>query len=129
MLLYCNVAYISIYNHFIVTNRYSEGEIHFNLMAVVCDRKLQCEKKLADLEATGVASTEKILELKQMIEDEESKRRKFKVENLRRKHNYLPLIVEFLKELAQQKQLIPLYEKAKEKSEASREKKSSKSSS
>jgi ubiquitin carboxyl-terminal hydrolase L5 len=83
-------------------------------MAVVSDRKIECEKKIAELEATGKAAPEKILALKQTIEDEEMKRQKFRLENVRRKHNYLPLIVEFFKELAQQKQLIPLYEKAKE---------------
>jgi len=106
-------------------NKYSEGEIHFNLMAVVSDRKLECEKKIAALEAAGNTSPGQILELRQLIEDEESKRQKFKMENIRRKHNYLPLIVELLKELAQQKQLIPLYEKAKEK--CSETKKNSKS--
>jgi len=99
-------------------NRYNEGEIHFNLMAIVSDRKSQAEKKLADLEATGQASPEIVLELKQILLEEEAKRNRFKLENIRRKHNYLPLIVQFLKELAQQKQLIPLYEKAKEKSQS-----------
>jgi len=103
--------------------KYSEGEIHFNLMAIVSDRKLECEKKLADLEATGQAPPEKALELKQIIEDEETKRQRFKRENVRRKHNYLPLIVEFLKELAQQKQLLPLYEQAKATTEANKAKK------
>lgn len=100
-------------------NRYNEGEIHFNLMAMVSDRKALAEKRLADLEATGQIgqSQEVVLELKQILAEEEAKRNRFKLENIRRKHNYLPLIVQFLKELAQQKQLLPLYEKAKEKTQ------------
>lgn len=109
-------------------NRYNEGEIHFNLMAIVSDRKTQAEKKLAELEAIGQATPEVVLELKQILADEEAKRNRFKLENIRRKHNYLPLIVQFLKELAQQNQLIPLYEKAKEKSLERRAKKQASSS-
>jgi len=103
-------------------NKYSEGEIHFNLMAVVSDRKIHYQKKLAELEGSGNAVPSVVLELKQLIEDEEGKRQRFKLENIRRKHNYLPLIVQFLKELAQQKQLIPLFEKAKEKSKLDKQK-------
>jgi len=99
-------------------NRYNEGEIHFNLMAVVSDRKLEAEKKLAALEASGSSSPDKVFELRQIIEEEEAKRQRFRLENIRRKHNYLPLIVEFLKELAGQKLLMPLYEKAKAKKTA-----------
>lgn len=94
-------------------------------MAIVSDRKAQAERKLAELEAAGGASSEIILELKQILAEEEAKRTRFKLENVRRKHNYLPLIVQFLKELAQQKQLLPLFEKSKEKSQQKRAKKQS----
>lgn len=53
--------------------------------------------------------------LRLLIEEEERKRKRYQVESVRRKHNYLPLIVEMLKVLAKEGQLLPLYEKAKEK--------------
>lgn len=39
---------------------------------------------------------------------------RFQVENVRRKHNYLPFIVELLKMLGETGQLLPIYEKAKQ---------------
>lgn len=53
--------------------------------------------------------------LKLLVEEEENKSKRYKLENIRRKHNYLPLILEILKILAKQGQLLPLYEKAKAK--------------
>jgi len=104
-------------------NRYSQDEIHFNLLAVVSDRKATYEKKLQELEATGGAPLE-VLRLRELIEEELTKRNRYKLENIRRKHNYLPLIVQFLKELASHNQLLPLLEKAKEKeSQRAQEKK------
>lgn len=56
-----------------------------------------------------------ITRLRLGIEEEENKTKQYKLENIRRKHNYLPLIVEILKILAKEGQLLPLYEKAKAK--------------
>lgn len=101
--------------------RYSEGEIHFNLMAIVSDRKMIYERQIEtiqkQIEEAGMETDlqqSQILRLKSLIEEEDNKRRQYKIENIRRKHNYLPLIVEILKILAKEGKLMPLYEQAKE---------------
>ncbi|ENN80940.1 ubiquitin carboxyl-terminal hydrolase isozyme L5 [Dendroctonus ponderosae] len=100
--------------------RYSEGEIHFNLMAIVTDRKLLYERRIEEIQKkidAGVTDASTINMLRHynlLIEEEEQKRNQYKIENIRRKHNYLPLIVEIMKILAREGKLMPLYEKAKE---------------
>lgn len=101
--------------------KYSEGEIHFNLMAIVSDRKMIYQRQIDQLltaagtDAMDTDTTQHEVEhLRIMIEEEDAKRKRYTVENIRRKHNYLPLIVELLKILGQQGQLMPLYEKAKQ---------------
>ncbi|XP_076352446.1 ubiquitin carboxy-terminal hydrolase L5 isoform X5 [Tachypleus tridentatus] len=103
--------------------KYNEGEIHFNLMAIISDRKMIYQRKLEDLtsqlESGGMETDElqqEINKIHDMIADEESKMNKYKTENTRRKHNYLPLIMELLITLAKEGKLVPLVEKAKEKS-------------
>lgn len=100
--------------------KYSEGEIHFNLMALISDKKAKYEKKLSELQQqveqgmeTDVAQLE-INHLSDLIKEEEDKSRRYKLENIRRKHNYLPLIMEILKTLGQEGRLGELVEKAKE---------------
>uniref|UniRef100_A0A3Q2UH24 Ubiquitin carboxyl-terminal hydrolase n=1 Tax=Fundulus heteroclitus TaxID=8078 RepID=A0A3Q2UH24_FUNHE len=106
--------------------KYSEGEIRFNLMAIVSDRKMVYEKKIAELQAqltedepmdtdqnnTFLSSIQsEIAKYQLLIEEENQKLKRYKIENIRRKHNYLPFIMELLKTLAEYQQLIPLVEK------------------
>lgn len=98
--------------------KYSQGEIHFNLMAIVSDRKEMYERELANLKEKGMESdgvSYRISELRSLIEDEERKRLAFKKENVRRKHNYLPLIMELLKTAASEGKLVESVQKQIEK--------------
>ncbi|CAB0040258.1 unnamed protein product [Trichogramma brassicae] len=98
--------------------KYSEGEIHFNLMALVSDRKMLYEREKSLTTDPG-----EIARLQALIDTEIWKTKKYRVENIRRKHNYLPLIMELLKVLAKEGKLVPLYQKAKEKVDAKEAKK------
>ncbi|XP_048458007.1 ubiquitin carboxyl-terminal hydrolase isozyme L5-like, partial [Rhincodon typus] len=118
---------------FLFCSRYSEGEIRFNLMAIVSDRKMIYERKIRDLQrqlseeepmdtdqSNSVINSiqSEVAKYQMLIEEENQKLKRYKIENVRRKHNYLPFIMELLKTLAEHQQLIPLVEKAKEKQNA-----------
>ena len=45
------------------------------------------------------------------ISNEEEKRTRFKKDNIRRRHNFLPLVVEVIKQMAAQGKLVPAVEK------------------
>ncbi|CAH0716521.1 unnamed protein product, partial [Brenthis ino] len=113
-------------------NEYKEGEIHFNLMALVSDRKMIYERQIQELmnqtQMLGMEtddSENEIRRLRMLIELEESKMAKYRREMARRRHNYLPFIITLLKILAEEKKLLPLYEKAKERALKKGPKKSS----
>lgn len=106
--------------------KYSEGEIHFNLLSIISDRKMLYQRQLdelkSQLERGSSMDTDSIhLEmnhLKDLIQEEESKAQKYKIENIRRKHNYLPLIMELLKTLSSEGKLSQVLEKATERAVA-----------
>ncbi|XP_072015643.1 ubiquitin carboxyl-terminal hydrolase isozyme L5-like [Amphiura filiformis] len=121
--------------------KYSTNEIHFNLMAIISDRRMVYERKIDGLREQLVSLQDKdepmdtdqsqpltesaiqleISKLQLLVEEENQKITNFKIENVRRKHNYLPFIMELLKILAAKGELVPLVQKAKEKAVAKQE--------
>uniref|UniRef100_A0A0B7BRF3 Ubiquitin carboxyl-terminal hydrolase n=1 Tax=Arion vulgaris TaxID=1028688 RepID=A0A0B7BRF3_9EUPU len=114
--------------------KYNADEIHFNLMAVVSDRKRVYTRRLQELsslvENSGMESSDvqsEISKLKFLILEEDRKEQRYQIENLRRRHNYLPFIMELLKILAEDRQLLPLIEKTKHSAAKKRKEKEEKS--
>merc|ERR1719209_22898 len=96
--------------------KYQQGEIHFNLMAVIQDRIVRYNNQLKALSGMSIDSQmTEVARIEMLLAEEENKRAKWKVENIRRRHNYLPLIMELLRSLASRGELLPIYNKAKEK--------------
>uniref|UniRef100_A0A8C2ZYQ5 Ubiquitin carboxyl-terminal hydrolase n=1 Tax=Cyclopterus lumpus TaxID=8103 RepID=A0A8C2ZYQ5_CYCLU len=84
-----------------------------------CSLCSQDEPMDTDQSSTFLSSIQsEIAKYQLLIEEENQKLKRYKIENIRRKHNYLPFIMELLKTLAEYQQLIPLVEKAKEKQSA-----------
>jgi ubiquitin carboxyl-terminal hydrolase L5 len=91
-------------------------------MAVVGDKRAQLQKQL---ESEG-KTDEEAAHLQADLEAQYAKRQQWKLENQRRRHNYVPLCVELLKELARKDMLPQLISEAGERVRAKVEKKKSK---
>ncbi|NXX86250.1 UCHL5 hydrolase, partial [Urocolius indicus] len=85
----------------------------------VIEKRIQEEPMDTDHSSNMLSSIQsEVAKYQMLIEEENQKLKRYKIENIRRKHNYLPFIMELLKTLAEHQQLIPLVEKAKEKQNA-----------
>jgi len=87
-----------------IQERMSGEAIKFNLMAVLQDKRIRLQQELeVDPENASV-----------QLAMEESKRTQWKLENQRRRHNYVPLCVVMLKELARMGKLMEYVDSATE---------------
>lgn len=89
------------------------AEIKFNLMAVIQDQRVDLKRKLEELENNNEKAAEHS-EVVAALAQQEAKRKNWEVENQRRQHNYVPLCMQLLKELAKVGNLPELITEAKE---------------
>jgi len=122
---------------------FSQNEIRFSVMAILKNQKEMYTVELKDLQRKResllqqmgdpsairhVPSVElSLAEVAAQIESvtekiimEEEKMKKWKTENLRRKHNYVPFLFNFLKILEEKQQLKPPEREGKGEAEVSR---------
>mmetsp|Transcript_32076 Transcript_32076/g.72286 ORF Transcript_32076/g.72286 Transcript_32076/m.72286 type:complete len:213 (-) Transcript_32076:376-1014(-) len=104
--------------------RYATSEIRFNLMGLVKNKKdtllaeqASLEQQKAALAGDAAAAAEleaRLQACRRGIEVEDEKLGNWKLENMRRKHNYVPFVVNLLRILAERNQLKPMLEKAQQ---------------
>jgi ubiquitin carboxyl-terminal hydrolase L5 len=70
--------------------------IKFNLMAVLQDQRVTWQEKLATLEPGSMEHSEAL----EQLTTQNAKRDRWRVENQRRRHNFVPLCMQLIKEIA-----------------------------
>lgn len=113
-------------------DKYSSQEIRFNLLALIEDRREVLTRQITELRAAKDAACAssssmdttddtvtaaldlEISDLERQLSEEKDKRARWTVENTRRRHNYVPLLYNLLKLMAQKGQLEGLQSRAKE---------------
>jgi ubiquitin carboxyl-terminal hydrolase L5 len=83
------------------------SEIRFNLLAIVEDSRSKLRELIGETSDRSGELNERLVEL-------ESKRMKWKNENARRRHDFMPLALACLETLAQKGELVGLYQKHKQ---------------
>eukprot|EP01133_Synstelium_polycarpum_P004304 gene4304-5027_t len=82
------------------------------------DSQFDLPSSKEELDFLLVEADSNIETIRQNILLEQEKFRGYKEENIRRKHNYIPFIINLIKILAEKDQLVPMIQKAKEKEAA-----------
>ncbi|KNE57477.1 hypothetical protein AMAG_03188 [Allomyces macrogynus ATCC 38327] len=104
--------------------QFAGTEIRFNLMAVIGSKHEQLQATIQSLEqqmahldladpTRNMLEQERSMAMNQLVVEQE-KAERYRRENLRRRHNYLPFALELLKQMARQGVLDPAIAKAKE---------------
>lgn len=75
----------------------SSDDITYALMAVVDDPIIQIQEKIQALQDEGKGTTY----FEELLEERMQKRENDRIENVRRRHNYVPMVLELLKGLAE----------------------------
>ncbi|KAI8370974.1 ubiquitin carboxyl-terminal hydrolase [Blakeslea trispora] len=105
---------------------YGDSELHFSLMALIPDQVEQYEELKEEAECMLLSLPENDTEARnrvnreramfdRLLNQEKEKRKRWHRENLLRKHNFIPMIYNMLRHLAEKDQLDPLITQAKQK--------------
>ena len=97
---------------------FASNEIKFNLMAVTKDPRVVLTTRLDLLRSSSSGDADEIARLQHELEVEEARVAEWRNENIRRRHNYIPLVFALLKEVAAAKKLNEALEQAKKRAEA-----------